>query len=200
MLKDRFNSHPERHEGVNWQKVEAKLRADSKALESIIWMEQTGGEPDVIAAEAFQQNDSAEFAAVVDAKIEAGADAEPESQSKKNSSFIFVDCCAETPKFRRALCYDRAAWEKRKSNKPADDAISVAGRESVQMLSEEEYRALQTVGEFDLATSTWVLTPQDVRENGGALFCDKRFGRVFTYHNGAESYYSSRGFRAKVVL
>ena len=131
-------------------------------------MERTGGEPDVIGFD------------------------------KKTGEHIFYDCSAESPKGRRSLCYDRAAWESRKEHKPASDAVTVATAMGVELLTEEEYRKLQELGEFDLKTSSWVKTPSEIRNLGGAIFCDRRFGRVFTYHNGAESYYGARGFRVSL--
>jgi hypothetical protein len=168
-LKDRFEKNMGRHKGIEWAKVEAKLKASDK-LWSVAEMERTGGEPDVVAFD------------------------------KKTGEFVFYDCAAETPKGRRSLCYDRAAWESRKEHKPESDAVSVATAMGVGILSEDEYRDLQKLGEFDLKTSSWVATPPDVRKLGGALFCDRRYGRVFTFHNGAESYYAARAFRGSIKI
>lgn len=164
-LKDRFETNAGRHKGVEWAKVAAKLEANEEKLWSLYEMERTGGEPDVVGFD------------------------------KRSGEFIYCDCSAESPKGRRSLCYDRAAWESRKEHKPESDAVSAATAMGIEIVSEEEYRELQKLGEFDLKTSSWVGTPSDVRSLGGALFCDRRFGRVFTYHNGAESYYAARGFR-----
>jgi hypothetical protein len=165
-LKARFEKNLGRHKGIKWTDVEARLESKPDMLWSLSEMERTGGEPDAV------------------------------SFDKKSGECIFVDCSAESPKGRRSLCYDRAAWESRKEHKPGSDSVSVAAAMGVELLSEEEYRELQKLGEFDLKTSSWVKTTSDVRKLGGALFCDRRFGRVFTYHNGAESYYAARGFRA----
>jgi hypothetical protein len=164
-LQARFEQHMRRHGGLAWDAVEAKLRGEPQSLWSLYEMERTGGEPDVIG------------------------------QDPQTGEYIFCDCAAESPHGRRSLCFDRAALERRKENKPKDSAADMAAAMGVELLSEEEYRALQTLGEFDTKTSSWVQTPPDVRERGGALFCDRRYGRVFVYHNGADSYYASRGFR-----
>ena len=164
-LKDRFEENLGRHKGLEWSKVQAKLEANPDKLWSLAEMERTGGEPDVIGFD------------------------------KKTGEYIFYDCSAEAPKGRRSLCYDREAWESRKEHKPESDAVTVAAAIGIEILTEEEYRSLQNLGEFDLKTSSWVKTPADIRKLGGAIFCDRRFGRVFTYHNGAESYYAARGFR-----
>ena len=169
-LKARFEKNKHRHKGLEWAKIEARLDAAPEKLWSLSEMERTGGEPDVVAVD------------------------------KKTGECTFYDCAAESPKGRRSLCYDRAAWESRKEHKPESDAMSVAAAMGVELLSEEEYRELQGHGEFDLKTSSWVRTTADVRTLGGALFCDRRFGRVFTYHNGAESYYAARGFRASLKV
>ena len=167
-LKARFEKNMGRHKGLDWAKVQDKLDANPEKLWSLSEMERTGGEPDVI------------------------------SFDKKKGEFVFYDCAAESPKGRRSLCYDRKAWESRKEHKPDSDAVSVATAMGVEILTEEEYRGLQEMGEFDLKTSSWVRTPSNVRGLGGAIFCDRRFNRVFTYHNGAESYYAARGFRASL--
>lgn len=167
-LKDRFEKNMNRHKGLDWAKVQAKLEADPKKLWSLSEMERTGGEPDVVGFD------------------------------KKSGEFVFYDCSAESPKGRRSLCYDRAAWESRKEHKPESDAVTVAAAMGIELLTEEEYRELQKLGEFDTKSSSWVTTPSDFRELGGALFCDRRFGRVFVYCNGAESYYAARGFRGSL--
>lgn len=164
-LKARFEKNMHRHKGVKWADVRAKIEAAPDKLWSLSEMERTGGEPDVVGFD------------------------------KKTGEYVFYDCSAESPKGRRSLCYDRQAWESRKEHKPESDAVSSAAAMGVELLTEEQYRDLQELGEFDLKTSSWVRTPADIRELGGAIFCDRRFGRVFTYHNGAESYYAARGFR-----
>lgn len=169
-LKERFENNMGRHQGLRWDDVSTALEFDDEKLWSLSEMERTGGEPDVIGFD------------------------------KRSGEYTFVDCAAESPKGRRSLCFDREAWESRKEHKPASDAITMARQMGVQILTEEQYRELQTLGEFDLKTSSWVQTPSDVRSLGGALFCDRRFGRVFTYHNGAESYYAARGFRGSLRL
>jgi hypothetical protein len=166
LLKKRFETHMHRHEGLTWQAVEARLKENPDKLWSLHEMERTGGEPDVI-----------------------GYDAETDT-------FVFCDCSAESPKGRRSLCYDRDAWESRKKYKPENNALDVAAAMGVEMLSEEAYFALQKVGPFDTKSSSWLKTPEDIRKLGGAIFGDFRYGRVFVYHNGAESYYAARGFRA----
>jgi hypothetical protein len=164
-LKARFEKNITRHEGIDWSKVEAKLKSNNKKLESLSQMEVTGGEPDVIGYD--------------DARNE----------------YHFVDCSPETPKDRRNLCYDRKALDSRKTFKPADSAVDVATAMGIELLNEEQYRVLQSIGHFDAKTSSWLKTPENVRKLGGAIFGDYRFDRVFVYHNGAESYYASRGFR-----
>ena len=165
VLKTRFEKNMNRHKGLEWVKVQAKLEANTDKLWSISEMERTGGEPDTVG------------------------------QDKKTGEYIFYDCSAESPKDRRSLCYDRKALDSRKENKPKDNAMDMADAMGVEILTEEEYRGLQKLGEFDTKTSSWVNTPSAIRELGGALFCDRRFDTVFTYHNGAESYYAARGFR-----
>jgi len=165
-LKSRFEKHKQRHKGQDWAKVQAKLDADPGKLWSLHEMERTGGEPDVVG------------------------------QDRKTGEYLFYDCSAETPKGRRSICYDHAALESRKEHKPKDSAQHMAEAMGVEMLTEEEYRGLQELGEFDAKTSSWVKTPGRIRDLGGALFCDRRFDTVFLYHNGAESYYAVRGFRA----
>lgn len=164
-LKTRFEKNPNRHKGLEWSKIQAKLEANGEKLWSLNVMEETGGEPDVI-----------------------GFDTE-------GGEYIFYDCSPESPKNRRSLCYDLEAWESRKEHKPKDNAVDMATAMGIDILSEEEYRALQELGEFDLKTSSWVKTPSKIRKLGGAVFCDRRFDTVFLYHNGAESYYAARGFR-----
>ncbi|MFD1067525.1 DUF4256 domain-containing protein [Oceanobacillus locisalsi] len=164
-LKVRFEKNMDRHHDFDWNLIQSRLEGHSEKLASLYEMERTEGEPDVI-----------------------GYDEEREE-------YIFVDCSKESPKGRRSVCYDRAALESRKKHKPENSAIDMALDMGIEMLTEEQYRELQTLGTFDAKTSTWVRTPADIRELGGALFCDFRFGHVFLYHNGAESYYGSRGFR-----
>ena len=167
-LKTRFEKNMNRHKGLEWAGVQKKLEASAEKLWSLSEMERTGGEPDVVGFD------------------------------KKTGEFIFYDCSAESPKERRSLCYDRAAWEARKQHKPANNAVDTAAAMGIELLTEEEYGELQKLGQFDMKTSSWVKTPSDVRSLGGAIFCDLRFGRVFTYHNGAESYYAARGFRGSL--
>ncbi len=164
-LKVRFEKHPGRHEGLTWKSVEARLQAAPKALEVLARMESTGGEPDVIGGD------------------------------ERTDRVLFCDCSAESPAGRRSLCFDAKALASRKENKPKGNALDAAAAIGIELLTEEQYRALQRVGEFDTRTSSWVATPDDVRALGGALFCDRRYGKVFVYHNGAESYYAARGFR-----
>lgn len=164
-LKVRFTSHMNRHEGLEWKEIEAKLKENTGKLGSLIAMEKTGGEPDV-----------------------AGVDPE-------TGSYLFMDFSTESPEGRRSLCYDREAQYSRKANKPVNNALDVAAGMGVEMLSEKEYRALQRFGEFDTKTSSWIKTPPGIRSLGGALFADFRYGQLFIYHNSAPSYYSSRGFR-----
>ena len=167
-LKARFDAHMHRHKGVAWDKVQARLEANKAALKALAEMEASGGEPDVI------------------------------HHDKQTGQVVFCDCSAESPAGRRSLCYDQKALDARKENKPKGSALDQAAAMGVELLSEEQYRKLQELGEFDLKTSSWVVTPDDVRGRGGALFCDRRYGRVFVYHNGAESYYAARGFRAQL--
>ena len=164
-LKARFEKNMNRHKGLEWVKVQAKLEANAEKLWSLSEMETTGGEPDVVG------------------------------HDKKTGEYVFFDCSAESPKDRRSFCYDREALDSRKEHKPKNSAMDMAAAMGIELLTEEEYRELQKLGEFDAKTSSWVKTPPAVRELGGALFCDRRFGRVFVYHNGAESYYAARGFR-----
>jgi hypothetical protein len=167
-LKARFEKHMNRHKGIDWAKVQAKLEAAPEKLWSLNEMEATDGEPDVIG------------------------------HDKKTGEYIFVDCAAESPKGRRSICYDHEALESRKEHKPKDSAVNMAEEMGIELLTEEEYRQLQQVGEFDLKTSSWVKTPAPIRKLKGALFCDRRFDTVFLYHNGAESYYAARGFRGSL--
>jgi hypothetical protein len=169
-LKARFEKNMSRHKGVEWAKVQAKLEANSEKLWSLNEMEATGGEPDVVAF------------------------------NKKTGEYVFYDCSAESPKGRRSLCYDREALNARKEHKPKDSAIDMATAIGIELLSEEQYRELQKLGEFDLKTSSWVQTPSDIRKLGGALFCDRRYNQVFLYHNGADSFYGARGFRASLKV
>ena len=164
-LKRRFETHMHRHKGVAWAPVLARLEGRPGALEVLQAMEATGGEPDVVALDG------------------------------ETKSLVFCDCSVETPAGRRSLCYDEAALAARKENKPPGSAVGMAEAMGVELLTEAQYRALQALGEFDLKTSSWVLTPPGVRALGGALFCDRRYGQVFTYHNGVQSYYAARGFR-----
>ena len=165
ILKTRFEKNMNRHKGLAWDKVQAKLEANTKKLDALHEMEQTGGEPDVVGYD------------------------------KKTGEYIFYDCSAETPKGRRSVCYDREALESRKEHKPANNAIDMAAAMGIDLLTEEQYRELQQLGTFDTKTSSWLKVPPEIRKLGGAIFGDSRYGRVFVYHNGAQSYYSSRGFR-----
>jgi hypothetical protein len=167
-LKARFEKNMKRHKGVEWANVQGKLEAGLEKLWSLHEMERTGGEPDVVG------------------------------HDKKTGEYIFYDCSAESPKGRRSLCYDREALESRKENKPENNAIDAAAGIGIDVLTEAQYRDLQKLGEFDTKTSSWVKTPSDIRKLGGALFCDRRYGNVFVYHNGAESYYAARGFRGSL--
>jgi hypothetical protein len=164
-LKARFEKNMSRHKGLEWSKVEAKLGARTEKLWSLNEMERSGGEPDVVG------------------------------HDKKTSEYIFYDCSAESPKGRRSVCYDREALESRKEHKPANSAMDLATAMGIDLLTEEQYRELQKLGEFDLKTSSWIVTPAGIRKLGGALFCDRRYDTVFVYHNGAESYYAARAFR-----
>jgi len=169
-LKDRFEKNMSRHRDVTWSKVQAKLEGEPNALPAIEAMEATGGEPDVVG------------------------------YNGETARFVFCDCSTESPRDRRSLCYDSAALEARKENKPKGSAEELAAAMGINLLTEEQYRHLQTLGAFDIKTSSWVKTPEDVRSLGGALFCDRRYGKVFVYHNGAESYYAARGFRGCVEV
>lgn len=164
-LQSRFEKNMKRHQGMAWAPVQARLEADSGKLWSLSEMEKTGGEPDVVG------NDT------------------------KTGEYIFYDCSAETPKDRRSICYDREALDSRKEHKPKNSALDMAAAMGIELLTEEQYRQLQKLGNFDTKTSSWVKTPSAIRKLGGAIFCDRRYDTVFTYHNGAESYYAGRGFR-----
>ena len=166
--KARFEKNMNRHKGLEWDKVQATLEANAEKLWSLNEMERTGGEPDVVG------------------------------HDKKTGEYIFYDCSAETPKSRRSVCYDREALESRKENKPEDSAIDMAAAMGIELLTEEQYRELQKLGDFDTKTSSWVKTPSEIRKLGGALFCDRRYDTVFVYHNGAESYYAARTFRGSL--
>ena len=168
ILKARFEKNIKRHKGLEWDKVAAKLEANTDKLWSLNEMEITGGEPDVVGFD------------------------------KKTGEYIFYDCSAESPKERRSLCYDPEALASRKEHKPEDSAIEMAEAIGIELLTEEQYRELQQSGEFDLKTSSWVQTPVEIRKLGGALFCDRRYDQVFLYHNGAASYYAARGFRGSL--
>lgn len=165
MLKHRFEKNLNRHENIKWEDVQRKLQLNPEKLWSLNEMERTGGEPDVVGYD------------------------------KKTNEYLFFDCCAESPKGRRSLCYDRDALHSRKEHKPANSAIDLANEMGIEILNEEQYRELQILGQFDLKTSSWIKTPDDIRKLGGAIFCDRRYNTVFLYHNGAESYYAARGFR-----
>jgi hypothetical protein len=169
-LQTRFKKNMPRHQGITWAAVEKKLTAQPDKIWSLAQMEQTGGEPDVVA------------------------------QDKRTGVFIFMDCAPESPAGRRSLCYDRKALDARKENKPKGSAVEMAEQMGAELLTEDDYRALQKLGAFDLKTSSWILTPEKIRKLGGALFCDRRYDQVFTYHNSAESYYSARGFRCKLMV
>ncbi|HMF73853.1 MAG TPA: DUF4256 domain-containing protein [Flavitalea sp.] len=170
VLKARFEKHMNRHKGIEWAKVQAKLEANTGKLWSLNEMEATGGEPDVVGYD------------------------------KKKDEYIFYDCAAESPKGRRSICYDPEALESRKENKPENSAIEMAADMGVEILTEEEYRELQKLGDFDTRTSSWILTPSEIRKRGGAIFADRRYNQVFVYHNGAESYYAGRSFRGSLKV
>src|SRR6516164_8628933 len=167
-LKARFEKNMNRHKGLEWAPVQAKLEANVAKLWSLHEMERTGGEPDVVG------------------------------HDKQTGEYIFYDCAAESPKGRRSLCYDREALDSRKEHKPKNNALDMAAAMGIELLTEEQYRELQRLGNFDAKTSSWVRTPSNIRKLGGALFCDRRYGNVFVYHNGAESYYAARGFRGSL--
>lgn len=167
-LKVRFEKHMNRHEGLEWDKVQAKLEENTGKMWTLFEMERTGGEPDVVGYD------------------------------ETKDEYIFYDCSAETPKGRRSICYDREALEARKKHKPENSAMDMANTMGIELLSEEQYRELQKLGNFDLKTSSWIKTPENIRKLGGALFCDRRYDTVFVYHNGADSYYGARGFRGSL--
>ena len=169
-LESRFRKNMQRHAGLDWAKVRSRLEASTGKLRALHEMDRTAGEPDVVGHDA------------------------------KTGEYLFFDCSAESPEARRSLCYDREALDSRKENKPAGNAVDMASAMGIELLTEEEYRELQKLGEFDLKTSSWVKTPAAVRKLGGALFCDRRYARVFVYHNGAQSYYAARGFRGSLRL
>src|SRR5436189_1344989 len=167
-LKARFEKNMSRHQGLEWAKVQAKLEASGEKLWSLNEMEKTGGEPDVVGYD------------------------------KKTGEYVFYDCSAESPGGRRSFCYDRKALESRKEHKPKNNAMDMAAAMGIELLTEEQYRELQKLGNFDMKTSSWVKTPSDIRKLGGALFCDRRYDNVFVYHNGAQSYYGGRAFRGSL--
>lgn len=169
-LSTRFEKNIDRHKGLEWEKVQAKLESKPEKVWSLNEMERTGGEPDVIGYD------------------------------EEKNEYMFYDCSKESPKGRRSVCYDREALESRKKYKPENSAVEMAASMGIELLTEEQYRTLQTLGQFDQKTSSWVQTPADIRELGGALFCDYRFGHLFVYHNGAESYYAARGFRGSLTV
>lgn len=169
-LKARFEKNMNRHKGLDWAKVQAKLEANPGKLWSLHEMERTGGEPDVVG------------------------------HDKKTGEYVFYDCSPESPKGRRSLCYDREALEARKEHKPKDSAVNMAAAIGVELLTEEQYRALQKLGNFDTKTSSWIITPPEIRALGGAIFADRRYDHVFVYHNGADSYYAARGFRGSLKV
>jgi hypothetical protein len=175
ILKTRFEKNMKRHKGLEWSNVQNKLEANPAKLWSLNEMEMTGGEPDVVAFENL-----------------------PAGKAEKTGEYIFYDCSAETPKGRRSICYDHEALEKRKEHKPENSAIEMARDMGIELLTEEQYRELQQLGEFDLKTSSWIVTTAAIRKLNGALFCDRRYNTVFVYHNGAESYYAARGFRGSL--
>lgn len=169
-LKARFSKNMDRHKGFDWAKVHARLENSEEKLRALNAMEQTGGEPDVVG------------------------------RDESTGEFLFFDCSAESPKGRRSLCYDREALDLRKEHKPENSAVELAAQMGIELLTEEQYRQLQQLGKFDLKTSSWVKTPEPIRKLGGALFCDRRYDSVFVYHNGADSYYSARGFRGALKV
>jgi hypothetical protein len=169
-LKERFESNMQRHKGVKWDDVEARVSPSAEKLRSLSQMERTGGEPDVVVL------------------------------NKKSGDIVFIDCSAESPKGRRSTSFDPAAIESRKEHKPGHSAVGMAKEMGIELLTEDEYRKVQEFGEFDLKTSSWVATPADIRKLGGAMFCDRRYDKIWTYHNGAESYYAARGFRGSLKV
>jgi hypothetical protein len=169
-LKARFEKNMNRHKGLEWAKIQAKLEANAEKLWSLNEMERTGGEPDVVG------------------------------QDKKTGEYIFIDCSTESPSGRRSVCYDREGLDSRKEHKPENNAMDMAAAMGIEILTEDEYRELQKLGEFDTKTSSWVKVPADIRKLGGGLFADRRYGRVFVYHNGAQSYYAGRAFRGSLKV
>jgi Protein of unknown function (DUF4256) len=167
-LKERFSKNMQRHAGIDWQSVQAKLKASPKKLQALSEMERSGGEPDVIG------------------------------RDEVTGEIIFCDCSPESPSHRRSICYDQKALDSRKENKPNGNAVEMASAIGIKILTEQQYRQLQTLGDFDKKTSSWIETPSEIRKLGGALFCDRRYDHVFVYHNGAESYYAARGFRGRL--
>lgn len=170
ILQARFEKNMNRHPSVKWELVQKKMEADSAKLSSLQRMEETGGEPDVVGVDS------------------------------KTGEFIFMDCSSESPAGRRSLCYDREALDERKENKPANSAMDLAAEIGIEILNEDQYRQLQQLGRFDTKTSSWIQTPAAIRKLGGALFCDFRYGQIFVYHNGAQSYYAARGFRGSLKI
>jgi hypothetical protein len=170
ILKTRFEKNRNRHKNIEWEKVKEKLESEPDKLWSLFEMENTGGEPDVVRYD------------------------------DKTGEYVFVDCSPETPAGRRNVCYDHQAIESRKEHKPKNSALGMAAEIGVELLTEEQYRELQNLGDFDTKTSSWILTPPEIRKSGGALFCDRRYNHVFVYHNGAESYYGARGFRCSITI
>ena len=170
VLKVRFEKNMGRHKGIEWANIQSRLEANPDKLWVLDDMEATGGEPDLVG------------------------------QDKKTGEYVFYDCSAESPTGRRSICYDHEALEKRKENKPANSAVNMAAEMGIEILTEEQYRELQELGNFDTKTSSWVKTPGDIRKLGGAIFCDRRYNHVFTYHNGADSYYAARGFRGSLKV
>lgn len=170
ILKTRFEKNSNRHKGIEWATVEARLKSNADKLWTLHEMERTGGEPDVVSID------------------------------KKSGVVIFMDCAAESPAGRRSLCYDKEALDARKENKPAGSAVAMAAEMGIELLTEEQYRQLQKTGEYDLKTSSWIQTPASIRKLGGSLFCDRRYDTVFLYHNGAQSYYAARGFRGQLKI
>lgn len=169
-LKARFEKNMNRHKGLEWNKIQSRLEAHTEKLWSLNEMERTGGEPDVVG------------------------------HDKKTGEYIFYDCSAESPKDRRSVCYDREGLESRKEHRPENNAVDMADDMGIELLTEEEYRELQKLGEFDIKTSSWIKTPPEIRDLGGALFCDRRYDHVFLYHNGAQSYYAARAFRGSLKV
>jgi hypothetical protein len=170
VLKTRFEKNMGRHQGLDWSKVQARLAANAEKLWSLNEMEQTGGEPDVVG------------------------------HDKKTGAYVFYDCSVESPKGRRSICYDRTALDARKEHKPKDSAMDMATAMGIELLTEEQYRELQKLGEFDPKSSSWIKTPPEIRKLGGALYCDRRYNTIFLYHNGADSYYAARGFRGSLSV